>query len=290
MTPRGAVGPLLGLGATVAGILVGERLGAAPAGLAIGAGVFAAAGAWLLVGTSRRVVAAVALLLLGTAVMQRALDGLESGVIATAITGHEQVQLRGALVSTLTVSGSVRVRTCASPASIASSSPRRRATTRVGCASSKPAIEWSSRDGSSPCRSAVSTHALGGVTPARCSSRRASSRSRPPTAHSRASRTACGLRSSMAPSRWLRPRVHCSRASSSETRAPSRNRYRTTTARRGSRISSRSPARTSRSCSWSSRRCSGDSGWCRAPRPRSPSWVASRPRPASSLRCFARPC
>ena len=99
MTPRGAAGPLLGLGATVAGILVGERLGAAAAGLALGAGGFAAAAAWLLAGTSRRVVAAVALLLLGTAVMQRALDGLQSGTIATAITGHEQVQLRGALVS-----------------------------------------------------------------------------------------------------------------------------------------------------------------------------------------------
>jgi competence protein ComEC len=99
VTARGAAGPLLGLGATVAGILVGGRLGAATAGLALGAGVFAAAGAWLLAGTSRRVVAAVALLLLGTAVMQRAIDGLQSGAIATAIAGHEQVQLRGALVS-----------------------------------------------------------------------------------------------------------------------------------------------------------------------------------------------
>src|SRR5688500_3324634 len=68
--------PLVALAALVAGIVVGERAGADPAGVLLGGGIAALAVAWATSGHARLAVACCALALLGCAVMQRALDGL----------------------------------------------------------------------------------------------------------------------------------------------------------------------------------------------------------------------
>jgi len=96
VTAARAIGPLLALAGVVAGILVGEHLGPAPARLTLVCGVAVAVSAWIVDGWTRRVVVVLAVLLLGCAVMQRALDGLESG--ARALAGGGEVDVRGQLV------------------------------------------------------------------------------------------------------------------------------------------------------------------------------------------------
>ena len=97
---RRDIGPLVALAAVVAGLLLGERAGGAPARFALGAGV----------GRPRRRVARRRHRrasswprsrsgLLGTAVMQRALDGLERNPLVAAAERGEPATLRGVLVS-----------------------------------------------------------------------------------------------------------------------------------------------------------------------------------------------
>ena len=166
--------------------------------------------------------------------MQRALDGLQSGAIATAIAGHEQVQLRGALVSDpdgqrfgasayVRVTGVDRIVLAKASGDDAGRLRVLEAGDRVELAGRLVAVPVSGFDAR-----ARWSHASALLVETRVV---AFAPADGPLA--RASRTACARRSSTAPSHWLRPRVHCSPASSSATRVPSRNRCRTTTARSG---------------------------------------------------------
>ncbi|MGH8977005.1 MAG: ComEC/Rec2 family competence protein [Acidimicrobiia bacterium] len=96
---RRDVGPLIGLGALVAGVLFGQHAGANSASGALLAGGLALAAAWFVDGPARVAVAAVALALLGSASMQRALDGLEHHELVGAVARGETVALGGVLVS-----------------------------------------------------------------------------------------------------------------------------------------------------------------------------------------------
>lgn len=95
---RSALGPAVGLAALVAGVLAGERAGAASATGALVAGTVGLAAAWFVTGRTRLAVATLALALLGTATMQRALDGLERSPLAAVAEGTE-VEVRGTLVT-----------------------------------------------------------------------------------------------------------------------------------------------------------------------------------------------
>jgi competence protein ComEC len=96
---RRDVGPLVALGALVAGVLLGEHAGAGPARMALGAGLLALVGAWVVGGPARVFVAAVALGLCGAASMQRALDGLVRNPLDSAIARGDPLTLRGALTA-----------------------------------------------------------------------------------------------------------------------------------------------------------------------------------------------
>ncbi|HEX5615058.1 MAG TPA: ComEC/Rec2 family competence protein [Acidimicrobiia bacterium] len=72
---RAAAGPLVALGGLVAGVAVGVGLGAAPAAGALGVGGAGLVVAWWTTSRVRLIVATVALVVLGSAVTQRALDG-----------------------------------------------------------------------------------------------------------------------------------------------------------------------------------------------------------------------
>jgi competence protein ComEC len=96
---RRDTGPLFVLGALVFGILIGQGIGGAPATLTVGCGALALVGSWMVDGRARVVIAAVALALLGSAVMQRALHGLEHHALLPAVAAGDVVELHGVLVS-----------------------------------------------------------------------------------------------------------------------------------------------------------------------------------------------
>jgi len=79
--------------------MAGERAGPGSARLVLLAGAAGMLAAWLVSGRSRVVVAALALLLLGAASMQRSLDGLVNHALAAAVLDGSEVLVRGALVA-----------------------------------------------------------------------------------------------------------------------------------------------------------------------------------------------
>ncbi len=91
-------GPLLALAALVAGILAGQALGPGTAGVALLASVALLVGALSVRGRRGVVLAVAACLLLGGAVTQRALHGLESSPLAGPVARREQVRADGTLV------------------------------------------------------------------------------------------------------------------------------------------------------------------------------------------------
>ena len=286
---RRDLGPLVALAAVIAGLLLGERAGGAPARVALAAGVIGIVGAWLVDGPTRVVVAALALGLLGTAVMQRALDGLARNPLAAAVASGEPVTLGGVLVSDpagqrfgadalLRVDGFARIVLVRADRNRREPPPRAR--------------------GRGPRRRGGPPHA-GAAYRVRCT-RAMGSRRRDPHRHrrtrlppraaaSRPSRTTCGRSCSRGRSRSTRMPGRCSPASCSETRVRSRIRSATSTARRACRISSRCRARTWRSSCSCSLRCCAGSRCCRARDSRSPSSSVSRRPRASNRRCSARP-
>lgn len=98
MIARGDAGPVLVLGALVCGTLVGERAGGSSAWFALGAGTAALVAAWLAAGPARVVIAALAIAMLGSAAMQRAMDGLEYHTLAPVVAHGDDVRIQGVLV------------------------------------------------------------------------------------------------------------------------------------------------------------------------------------------------
>jgi competence protein ComEC len=96
---RADAGPLVALAACVAGVLAGEHLraGSAPFALVAGAGGLGAAP--FVRGRPRIAVAAIALALLGVAVMARALDGQRNSPLAAAVATRDVTTLHGVLTS-----------------------------------------------------------------------------------------------------------------------------------------------------------------------------------------------
>lgn len=96
---RHDLGAVVAVGALVAGLLVGERPGALGGAALLGAGTVALALTVVLAGAARVAVAALALFVLGSVSMQRALDGLDHHALAPAVEAEEPVTLRGTLTS-----------------------------------------------------------------------------------------------------------------------------------------------------------------------------------------------
>jgi competence protein ComEC len=94
-----AIGPALALAGLVAGIFAGQHAGAGSAGIGLVAGVFALLGAWVVDGKTRVVVAMLALALLGSATMQRALDGQAQHALTSALAEHRDMHVQGVLTS-----------------------------------------------------------------------------------------------------------------------------------------------------------------------------------------------
>jgi competence protein ComEC len=94
---RATIGPLCALASLVAGIVTGERAGAGTARPALFVAIVALAGALLVDGRPRVLLACVALALGGSAAMQRAMDGLERHGL-DASPGHVR-EIHGTLVS-----------------------------------------------------------------------------------------------------------------------------------------------------------------------------------------------
>jgi competence protein ComEC len=93
-----AAGPLVLVGALVAGILVGERLGPAHGVDLLGLAVAAAVGTWLLPRRGRLALGAIAIALFGAASMQRTLDGLVHSPLTPLIEARASVVVRGTLL------------------------------------------------------------------------------------------------------------------------------------------------------------------------------------------------
>jgi competence protein ComEC len=91
-------GPVTLVVALVAGISVGDRLGPGSAWLALVVGVLTALAAFALRGRAGVAVGAAAMLLLGTAVTQRAHDGLVHSPLAAAIAARDRAAIAGTLV------------------------------------------------------------------------------------------------------------------------------------------------------------------------------------------------
>jgi competence protein ComEC len=91
-------GVVLGLGALVAGIAAGERVGPASATPLLLVGVAALVAAWFVDGRVRIVVAVLALAVLGAAQTERAVNGLVSSGLRTAVERRAPVTLAGVLV------------------------------------------------------------------------------------------------------------------------------------------------------------------------------------------------
>ena len=99
MTPHAPVGPLLVLAGLVVGILAGERAGPGGATAALVSGVVGVAIATIVTHPPTRIVVALlAFALLGTAVMQRALHGLEVSPLSAPILARDDVVVRATLV------------------------------------------------------------------------------------------------------------------------------------------------------------------------------------------------
>ena len=88
------LGPVVVLGALIAGIVAGERSGIAAANGALIVGAGALGAAWFTRPPRRSVMAAIACALLGCAVMGRALDGQERSPLLAAIDRRETTTLR----------------------------------------------------------------------------------------------------------------------------------------------------------------------------------------------------
>lgn len=97
MSAKLAAGPLAALSGVVVGALLGERLGPAPARGAMLAGLAGLLAALVVRSQLRLLVAMLAFALLGTASMQRALDGLARSPLAGAVHAREEVVISGAL-------------------------------------------------------------------------------------------------------------------------------------------------------------------------------------------------
>jgi competence protein ComEC len=91
-------GVLLGLGALVLGLLVGEHTGAGAASALLAVGLVAMIGAWFVDGPTRLAVVVLALALLGGAQMQRALNGEVHSALTEAIDRGAPVAVSGVLV------------------------------------------------------------------------------------------------------------------------------------------------------------------------------------------------
>ncbi len=99
MSTRFPAGPLAILAGLIAGILVGTRAGPGPAGLVLVAAVLAVTAAVLLHAPMARILIAVlAFALLGTAVMQRALHGLEESPLRPMVEQRSNAGIRATLV------------------------------------------------------------------------------------------------------------------------------------------------------------------------------------------------
>lgn len=99
MIPRADAGPLIAVSALIAGLLLGRQLGPDRATTLFAVGVGGLLGAWFVDGRVRAVVAAVALCVLGAALMARALDGVEHHGLRAEVTRGEAAELTGTLVS-----------------------------------------------------------------------------------------------------------------------------------------------------------------------------------------------
>lgn len=95
---RAAGGPLALLAGLVAGIALGERLGPAPVEGAIGAALALGAVSLFARGRTRLAIAVLACGLVGTAAMQRALNGLARSPLTAEVARHARVGARGTLV------------------------------------------------------------------------------------------------------------------------------------------------------------------------------------------------
>ena len=98
MSASGEAGPLVALAGLIAGLMAGERVGPGRASVVLPAGVAGMLAAWFVNGRARAMVAALALVLLGAASMQRSLDGLVHHPLSAAVQGGSEVLVRGTLV------------------------------------------------------------------------------------------------------------------------------------------------------------------------------------------------
>jgi competence protein ComEC len=98
MTTLPAGGPVALLAGAVTGILVGDRLPPGPARLTLAAGVVVALGALTARGRAGLALGTVAMVLLGTALTQRAGDGLAHSPLAPLVAERAEVTITGALV------------------------------------------------------------------------------------------------------------------------------------------------------------------------------------------------
>ncbi len=92
------LGVLVALGGLVAGIIAGEHAGPSPAGLLFGVALVALGGAWFVDGRPRVAVAFVALVMLGAAQSERALDGQAHSGLAVPIGRRALATVSGVLV------------------------------------------------------------------------------------------------------------------------------------------------------------------------------------------------
>jgi len=90
-------GVLVALGALIAGILAGEHTGPAPATATLVVGSVGLVAAWFVDARGRLALAAIALVLIGAAQTQRALDGQAHSGLSDAIARREQVTVAGVL-------------------------------------------------------------------------------------------------------------------------------------------------------------------------------------------------
>lgn len=92
-------GPVFALAGLAAGLLAGERAGPDPAAAILAVGAAGMLASWFLMGRARAAMAVIALALLGTASMQRALDGLVDSPLVQAAREGTEVLVRGTLVT-----------------------------------------------------------------------------------------------------------------------------------------------------------------------------------------------
>lgn len=91
------LGVLLALGGLIAGIFAGEHAGPHPGAAVLIVGVVALAASWFVSGRARVAVVVLALVLIGNAQTQRALDGLVHSSLRSGIQSEQPVTLTGVL-------------------------------------------------------------------------------------------------------------------------------------------------------------------------------------------------